>query len=496
MTFEELTQLNALGESEGLEFKKTTGQRTRAVEALCGMLNGEGGSVLFGVDNAGRVLGQEVSDSTLRELHAELRKIRPMPFPDVERVPLSNSSREVIVVTVPGRTGLYTFDDRPYVRNGPTTVRMEKTRYEHLLLEQNHGSRRWELMPAEGWTLADLDSAEIRRTVEEAIRRERLEDPGTREPADLLRGLNLLNGDGRIVNAAAVLFARSECLVPRMIQCVLRMARFAGTGKDEFLDNRQEHGNAFDLLMRAQRFLRDHLPVASRFEDDKFERIDLPALPPVAVREALANALVHRDYSSGAGSVDVALYSDRLEITNIGGLHFGLTPEDLARPHKSLPWNPLIAQTFYRRGIIENWGRGTLNIRELIATANLPEPRFQTAADSFTVVFPRPAKTQDEAHDGAHDGAHDEAHERLSFVEQRILQACSKAPQSTPSLLAVLEYRSRTGNFKAALRRLLEIDALQMTLPDKPRSKSQKYRLTRKGSAVLNRHAIANQEKS
>ena len=139
--------------------------------------------------------------------------------------------------------------------------------------------------------------------------------------------------------------------MPRYPQCLLRMARFQEVNKTEFIDNRHEIGNAFDLLVRAQRFLRDHLPVAGRVVPNVFERIDDPLYPPEALREALANALCHRDHSVGGGSVSITMYDDRLEIASTGLLPFGLTLDALTRPHPSLPWNPLIARAFYRRGI-------------------------------------------------------------------------------------------------------------------------------------------------
>lgn len=85
----------------------------------------------------------------------------------------------------------------------------------------------------------------------------------------------------------------------------------------------------------------------------------------------------------------------------------------------------------------------------------------------------------------AHVRAHDEAHEPMSEIEQRILLACLDAPQNTAELLALLGYESRTGNFKKALSRLMDLACLEMTIPDKPRSKRQKYRLTEKGRKVL-----------
>src|SRR5262249_15403033 len=156
-------------------------------------------------------------------------------------------------------------------------------------------SHRWENQPAEGFGVADLDHAEILRTIDEAIRRQRLEDPGTRDIPALLQGLNLIR-EGQLLNASVVLFGQAQRLPAYYPQCLLRLAGFLGRHADEFLDNRQEYGHAFDLLLRGQRFFRDHLPVAGRIVPHLFERIDDPLYPPAALREALANALCHRDF--------------------------------------------------------------------------------------------------------------------------------------------------------------------------------------------------------
>lgn len=154
-----------------------------------------------------------------------------------------------------------------------------------------------------------------------------------------------------------------------------------------FLDSRQFNGNAFTLLSSAERFLRDTLPISGRSEQDRFERIDEPLYPPLATREALANALCHRDYAIGGGSVGVAVYDDRLEIASSGSLHFGLTPAKLFVPHESRPWNPLIARTFYRRGIIEAWGSGTLKMADMTSRAGLPIPEIEDDGGVVTVRF-------------------------------------------------------------------------------------------------------------
>ena len=282
-----------------------------------------------------------------------------------------------------------------YRRVGATDRAMSRAEYNRLLLEQVHSERRWENESASGWTVADLNQTEIVRTVEEAIRRGRAEDPGTRDPVELLRGLGLLHED-RLLRAAVVLFGRAERLEMFYPQCLLRVARFRGVDRTEFLDNRQMFGNAFDLLRKAELFLRENLPIAGRITPSLFERLDDPLYPPVVLREALANAFCHRDYSIGGGSVAVAVYDDKLEITSSGALHFGLTAEALFAPHESLPWNPLIARVFYRHGLIEAWGRGTLKMAELIEKAGLPKLAIEDAGGCVTVRFRPPLREERE----------------------------------------------------------------------------------------------------
>ena len=386
MTKNDLAALAASGESETLEFKETTGTRREATMTVCAFLNQGGGQLLFGVTSVGAVVGQQVSERTIEELSAELRQIDPPAFPTVERF-LVDGGREVIVVsTGQGASRPYSYRGTAYRRVGNTTLAMSADEYNRMLFERMHSEQRWENQPAVGWSVDDLDMAEIRRTVAEAVRRGRLEEPVSGEPSDLLRGLGLLR-DEVLLRAAAVLFGRTERLEFEMPQCLVRVARFRGTDRMEFLDNRQFNGNAFTLLTNAERFLRDTLPIAGRFEQDRFERIDEPLYPPLATREALANALCHRDYSIGGGSVGIAVYDDRLEVTSSGSLHFGLTPEKLFGPHESRPWNPLIARTFYRRGIVEEWGSGTLKMAELTSSAGLPVPEIEDDGGAVTVRF-------------------------------------------------------------------------------------------------------------
>ena len=386
MTIDQIAALTTSGESETLEFKKTTGTRREAARTVCGFLNQQGGQVLFGVTPAGVVVGQQVSDRTIEELSAELRQIHPPAFPTVERVAVDGDREVIAVSTDQGISKPYTYRGDAYRRVGNTTVKMSAYEYEQMLMERMHKENRRENQPATGWSVDDLDVVEIRYTVAEAVRIGRLDEPPSREPIDLLRGLGLLQ-DGVLLRAAVVLFGKEERLGFEIPQCKLRVARFRGVDKMEFLDNRQFLGNAFSLLSHAERFLRDSLPIAARFEPDRIQRIDEPLYPPPATREALANALCHRDYTIHSGSIGVAIYADRLEVTSPGSLHFGMTPEDLFEPHESKPWNPLIAHTFYRRGIIEEWGGGTLKMMDLVSEAGLPPLEIEDAGSWVAVRF-------------------------------------------------------------------------------------------------------------
>jgi ATP-dependent DNA helicase RecG len=385
MTLAELQRLIAesKGEWEHTEFKKTTGELQGGMETLCGFLNGSGGKVLFGVTTAGKVQGQDVSDSTFQEVANAIRKLEPPAWIEQARIPV-DASKEVLMLDASVQAdGPYTFDGRPYQRIGNTTSRMPQAEYQRRLLARALAKERWENQVAEGYTVADLDMTEVERTLRAAVHQGRLES----EPGDLVELLDrlYLRVDGHLRRAAVVLFGRK--LMPDYPQCALRLARFKGTDKTEFLDNRQMHGHAFGLLDEAMHFILRNIPIAGRIEPGKLERQDTPLYPPLALREALVNALCHRDYTHPGGAISVGIYDDRLEITSTGLLPEGITVADLKRPHVSLPRSPLIAGVFYRRGLIEQWGRGTQKIVKWCLEAGQPEPEFEEQAGAVVVRF-------------------------------------------------------------------------------------------------------------
>ena len=256
MNLAALQALIAAGESLTLELKKSTAEKDRACRSLCALANGHGGQVVFGVTPAGKVVGQKVNDHTLEELAQEFQGFEPPLLPHLQRIPVTNGDGvglEVLLVQVKrAAQSPVSFRGVPYERVLNTTRVMPRATYQRLLIESMHATNRWEMQPAAGCGIDTLDQTELVVTIEEAIRRGRMEEPGTRDPMGLLRGLGLLVNDDQISRAAVALFCKDDHAIPEFPQFNLRVARFKGTNRDEFLDNRQYAGNAFALLRRAE----------------------------------------------------------------------------------------------------------------------------------------------------------------------------------------------------------------------------------------------------
>ena len=386
MDFDEAKRLIQSGESEVLEFKKSTAELRSAGETLCAFLNGTGGTVIIGVTPRGRISGQVVADSTQVDIATIVRKLEPARSIDLSFVPIPGSELRLILLKAPagGLSVPFTYDGRPYQRIGTMTCLMPQERYQQLLLQRMHSHQRWENIPALGVALKDLDQEEILRMARLGMATGRIPDVTGANPAEILDRLGLVSEQVPL-NAAVVLFGKQ--FLPSHPQCQMRMARFKGTTKVEFLDNRQIYGNGFALLTEAMIFLQRHLPVAGRIQPGLFERVDEPLFPLVALREALVNAVCHRDYANPGGAISLAIYDDRLEIWSDGTLPFGLKVQDLKTDHTSRPRNPLIADAFFRRGFVERWGRGTQLIVELCVQAGHPEPEFVEQAGAVGVRF-------------------------------------------------------------------------------------------------------------
>ncbi|MEI8295018.1 MAG: ATP-binding protein [Alphaproteobacteria bacterium] len=385
----DIEQINALvknGESHQLEFKKSTGQLRAVCETVCAFLNGHGGTVLIGVTDNGKIVGQEISDSTRQEIAKEINKIEPSVQIPIDYVPLDMDKCVIVLKVSQGHYKPYAYDGRPFHRSQSTIMKMSQHSYEQLLVERGHLNYSWDELPARNYDISFLDREEILRSVRQGIEANRISEEAARESIEsILERLKLLK-DGNLTNAALVLFVKE--VWPDYPQCHIKMARFKGTrNTGEFLDNQSFYGNAFKVLSEAGNFIRRHLLIASFFQEDRFERIDKPTLPVLAVREALINSICHRDYSDRSTSIALAIYDDRLEIWNYGSLPRGLSIDDLKKTHQSHPRNKLISEIIYSRGMIEKWGTGINKMVDICSESGVPEPEFNEYSGGLSVTF-------------------------------------------------------------------------------------------------------------
>lgn len=212
------------------------------------------------------------------------------------------------------------------------------------------------------------------------------------------------------------------------------------------------------------------------YREDRWE------YPLEAIREAVTNAVVHRDYSISGSDIKVAIFDDMLEITSPGPLPDTLASEALGTGRSEIR-NRVLAPIFKELGLIEAWGTGIRRMRAELESYPEVELVLQEVTQAFQVQFVR-KKAQE---------AHVEAQVNLSAIEHRMLSTCAGGPAGSNDLLDAVGYETRTGNFKNSLSKLIDLGLIEMTIPDKPRSSKQRYRITAKGREVVGRSAAQEQ---
>ncbi|MFN6193525.1 MAG: ATP-binding protein, partial [Planctomycetota bacterium] len=380
-----LRKLVQRGEGLHLECKRSTGEMREAMQTVCAFLNGGGGIVAIGVRPDGTIEGQQVADQTLRDLAEAFDRFEPPCRVPFERLRLANRREVLLLVVQPTAEAIpFTYEGRPWKRVGSTTRKMSQEEYEQLLLERAHSRRRWENQVADEVTIQDIDRDEVFRIVGIAASLGRIRGPVGRNLPGVLDRLGLRK-DGKLLRAAVVLFGKT--FLPDYPQCELRLARFRGTDKEEFLDQRSVRGPAFQLLEEAEIFCQRHFPMPAKMVSGQMRRQEKPLIPIDALREILVNALIHRDYTIAGGAVSLAIFDDRVEVWSAGGFPRGITPESLSQEHLSVPRNPILADVFHRTGLIERWGRGTNRVVAMCKDAGIAPPSFREITGAAVVTF-------------------------------------------------------------------------------------------------------------
>ena len=236
-------------------------------------------------------------------------------------------------------------------------------------------------------TLDDLDEDKIHDFIDLARKRRGFPLAVDSSPKKLLTHLSLMDDKGRISNSAVLLFGKrpQRFFITSEVKCV----QFFGNVVEKPLPAYQIcRGTLFEMIDQATAFVMDRvdLAVGTRAEGNTASVPTDYELPHDAVREAIVNAVAHRDYTSN-GSVQVMLFRNRLEVWNPGQLPYGLTVNKLLEPHKSLPANPLIADSLFWTGYVDKVGTGTEDIVNLCKDKGLKSPEYYQEEDFRVVIW-------------------------------------------------------------------------------------------------------------
>lgn len=461
-------------ESSRIEYKRELTD-TLEKEVVAFLNSGEGGMIYLGVDDSGNVVGLSDCDKTQLLLKERLKhNIQPSIMGLFDVAHEQREGQDLLVITVacgpekPYYLKKYGMTARGcFLRVGSANEPMPQEMIESLFNRRVRNS------------IGRMESTRLSLTFEQLhiyyqARGLTLNDA-------FMQNLELLTPEEK-PNYAAYLLADENGVS-------IQVAKYADTTRVNLLENR-DFGRC--SLIKAYNAVVDRLNV----ENTIFTKIGVPyreerpMIDPVAMREAAVNAIVHNDYANGS-TPKFEFFSDRLEITSAGGLPYGLSEEDFFAG-RSAPRNKEIMRVFRDLEIVEHLGSGIPRILNAYS-----REAFQISTHFMRLVFPYAEPIQDlteqvtqqvtgqEAQEKAHDEAQ-EAQVDLASWKIKVLEACAGKEQSGKKLLGAAGYSTRTGNFKKGFQRLMDDGLLERTIPDKPTSRLQKYRLTVKGRELLN----------
>ncbi len=395
MTSDEISTLIGQGQSEKVAFADESVSISAMTETLAAFANAEGGTLLIGIDPKGNSILGVLNVEKLIEsaLEAGLRCDPPLVLPRPRSVELEN--KQLLTVLVPaGLAHVYAVRGKYLVRSGKNNIALGPRQLRQLLRER--GDAAFESMPAPGATLEDLDDQLVLSYASLFLP---AGESGNRATAiDLLlrRGCLVKNNDQYAPTIAGLLlFGRDPQVAFPSAEILL--VRYAGKAmSDEFL-HEIARGPLQDQVRRAERFVASNMRQGARI--DSVRRTDTTEYPLPAIREAIVNAVAHRDYAIRGEEIRVLMFSDRIEVYSPGRLPGHVTLENLVQERFSR--NQVIAQVLADLGFVERLGYGIDRMIRLMKEWDLAQPRFAETANGFRVTLVGPdEKWKNETGDG------------------------------------------------------------------------------------------------
>ncbi len=462
-------------EGKSLEFKRDASSLKPILKTLVAFANTAGGTLVIGLEDEGNLRGvSDVKNEEERIASAIADSIAPGLFPDIEITTIDGT--DLLVVHVARWPGPYYLKAEGvtrgvYVRLGSTNRRANPEAIEELTRESRH--RAFDQLPCIGAELEDLDIESAKRA---------FSAKGRDVDEAKLESLGVLVRYGDILipsNGGLILFGHDAARRSSFPDARVRCARFQGTGKSRFLDQLDIDVSVLDAIEEIVRFVRRNTRLAAKIEG--LRREDIPEYPQIALREGLVNAVAHTDYTLTGMNIRVAVFDDRLEIENPGTFPFGLTVDDL-KVGVSRIRNPVIARVLHELELMEYWGSGYKRMRDDCQKGGYPLPEWVELSSVVRTVF--------EAHpDVALQVTEPSRHQvgTMSAPSRHQVQLLefTREERSIAEMMELLGWRDRTKFRTKFIRPLLEAGLLRMTIPDKPKSRNQKYMTTEEGTKVL-----------
>lgn len=374
MTNEDLAALLRAGEGQQIDFQPENVQPARLAETLMALANASGGYVCLGVEGRpARVTGlADPVDARDRALQAALLCEPPLilPLPQV----LSIEDKLILLIMVPpGLPHVYSLKGRYLWRVGSQNKPMVAAELRRLLSERGEVS--FEDEPASGATLADLNWTKVERYVNS------LDSMGELSPKEILVKRGCLTANEQPTHAGILLFGQEPW---RFIHgCDVIVVRYAGTEMGDTYLREDIRDTLPEQIRRAEAFVVSNMRVGARLSG--LERHERAEYPRDAVREAIVNAVAHRDYSIRGQEIRVFMFADRIEVYSPGRLPGPVTVDNIREERFSR--NETIVQVLSDMGFIERLGYGIDRMIRLMAEEGLPPPVFRETAAGFQVTL-------------------------------------------------------------------------------------------------------------
>ncbi|MDX2053242.1 MAG: ATP-binding protein [Polyangiaceae bacterium] len=447
---------------------------------LCGFANADGGTLIIGKNDKGEPVGVRDAQRLLVDLPNKIRDSLGLIVP-VRAV--IKKGKALVEIDVGASPTPISYRGEYHFRSGSTKQQLTGNALSAFLLRKL--GRHWDGAPVPGIAVKDLSSAAFRQFKEYAKESERLPPKALTLPrSELVQRLRLTEA-GMLKRAALLLF--HEDPERWFTGAYVKVGMFRSESDLAYHD--EVHGDLFTQVERTVELLLTKYMVAWISYRGLRRRETFP-IPREALREALLNALIHKDYGSGV-PIQIRVYRDRLWIWNPGVLPETWTAMTLLGPHVSMPPNPDIAGTFFRAGLIEAWGRGYEKIRDACLEAGASEPTVEYDGSGVWLRWAwQGGAAQAEINTSPPTLSESELESELgsqlgSQLESRVLAALLNGPMGKAAIAAALGQRQPSGPLHATIRKLTGDGTLALTLPDKPTSRFQRYRLTPAGRARL-----------